>query len=191
MAGGIALALMLAQTCVAEIDLQIDTAECYAMLEINADAARRKAVTLERQTRKFNTIWKHENPARPWILHLTSDASVAPQGWPAKRGPWGGRWAARWESYLQLARVFLSNQAGGRWDIAIGLCIDKRGRELKPDNYGGDPDDGGKNADDPKPCARARRVRCFPRELQAYWNTTRCWAKRRARTIPASVASGH
>ena len=54
----IELVLLLAQTCVAEIDLQNDPRECVEMWAINEAHAERRNITLAEQTRQYNAFWR-------------------------------------------------------------------------------------------------------------------------------------
>ncbi len=183
------LVLLLAQTCVAEIDLQERPDECPIMWEVNAYHAERRRISIAQQTREFNAYWKVEHTSRAWIGALALDPDAEPAGWPVERGRWA-RWAPRWAAYLQAATKYVGALPPS---VAAPVCrYDGRPRRLAADTYGGTPDDG-KHADDPKPCAQARRVRCLPGELQAYWNSAKCrLARRRSRprAIPARIAAG-
>ncbi len=168
--------LLLAQTCVAEIDLQDSPAECNAMWEINQLRARRRGVTLEQHTLDYNAYWKVPHTSRRWIGELDF-GDAPPEHWPRNRS-WPKE-RPRWAMYLQEAELF----------VALG--------DLRPlvcpgaHNYGGIPDDG-LHADDP-PCPGAKRIYCRGLRQpthQAYWGG-KCQSRPRQRsTIPASVAAG-
>lgn len=154
----LALALFLAQTCVAEISLQPDPEECRQMWDINFRRAERRGETLEQHTRAFNAYWR--NPAhrtkRPWIAKLGQ--GEMPEGWPGEHASWATH-RPRWLAYLQAAREWL-------------LDPDKGERCPSAMNYGGIPGNG-KGADDPAPCVGATRVMSC-RGHQAYWNVSKC-----------------
>lgn len=172
------LVLLLAITCVAEIDLQESTDECVVMWSINERAAQRRRVSLADQTRGYNSWWKVEHKSRRWIEQLSLDETARPERWP-KSLSWS-KYQPRWHAYLDRAVEWLADPARGN------VC-------RAAQHYGGTPDDG-VHADDAAPCQQAKRVRCLARESQAYWNTTPCGIARRraarARALPARVAAG-
>ncbi len=173
----IELILLLAQTCVAEIDLQDKPVECVVMWEINARNADRRGRTLAEQTRAFNAYWKNTHNGRRWIAELDT-APEPPEHWPSRRN-WE-RERPKWDQYLEAAERFVIERFKGTYTPVCRAA----------NSYGGIPDDG-KHADDPAPCARAERVSCLEGERQAYWNTKPCRIKgRRGRPIPADVAAG-
>lgn len=171
-----ALVLLLAQTCVAEIDFQIKPDECYVMWEINVRQAKRRGVDLATQTRAYSAFWRSKSDARQWIRGLTL-SDKPPKTWPADR-VWRAM-APRWLAYRIAAADFVERVRKGTY----------RARCRRARSYGGKPDDG-IHADDPAPCARAKRIVCLPDELQAYWDTRYCrYASRKRRPpIPAEVA---
>jgi hypothetical protein len=179
------LILLLAMTCVAEIDLQTSPDECVEMWSINAENADRKKMPLERHTLRFNAYWRNPRAqrARPWIPQLTVHADK-PADWP-KRRSWK-RERERWIAYVEAAERFAVAHFKGETPIGVAAAAGA-------DDYGGIPDDG-KHADDAAPCGLARRVRrTIPGARQAYWDTAPCRVARRARrrgTLPAAVAAG-
>lgn len=91
---GLALALLLARTCVAEISFTDDPRECEIMWTINQTRASAKKWSLEKQTKKFNSYWRcgkkkngykpkcyYQHRNRPWIKYL--DGPEKPKGWPS------------------------------------------------------------------------------------------------------------
>lgn len=103
----LSLALLLAQTCVAEVGFKSDTMECELMWEINdANAVVRKR-SLRAQTKKFNAYWRSakQRRARPWVGNLRGDLSK-PKGWP-KHLSWTNH-VERWSRYLVSARMFVT-----------------------------------------------------------------------------------
>ncbi len=81
----LALVLLLAQTCVAEITFPAKPVECVAMWEINAVNASRKGIDIVEQTHAFNAYWRIESrrESRPWVQTLTLEGTE-PEGWPSK-----------------------------------------------------------------------------------------------------------
>lgn len=163
----LALVLLLAQTCVAEINIPMGTDECVAMWEVNARNASRRGLTVAQQTREFNAYWRMPHTSRAWIGALTLDGAE-PVGW-TPRLPWA-RHRARWLAVVERAKRFVADYPRGRH------------RSICPgaDDYGGIPDDG-VGAEDPAPCRDAVRVACIPEAKQAYWRLAGCRAARRAR----------
>jgi hypothetical protein len=165
--------LLLAQTCVAEIDLQASSAECVVMWSINLRTAEQRSVALQTQTLDYNSYWdpRTNKLAKRWIGELLDGQK--PEHWPAARS-----WAVAlplWRQYLATAREFVAHP--------VDAC-------MQATQYGGTPGDG-VHADDDPPCPYARRVRCLVDERQAYWNTRPCRAaRRRGGALPASVAAG-
>ena len=156
-----ALVLLLAQTCVAEIGLQPDPAECVVMWEVNARTAGRRKISIQKQTRAFNSYWKIEHKARAWVEQLTL-VGDEPALWPSDAG-WE-RLAPRWLAVVARARRFVDEYPRGAHKA---VCAGA-------DTYGGTPGDG-VGADDAAPCGgRALRITCLPGELQAYWHTGGC-----------------
>ncbi|MDP6424607.1 MAG: hypothetical protein QGG14_07680 [Planctomycetota bacterium] len=175
------LVLLLAMTCVAEIDLQGSPDECVIMWSINERSAERRGVSLERHTRQFNAYWRNARArrGRPWIEQLDA-TDRQPADWPSRRS-WE-RERPKWHRYVEAAERFATEHFKGQQHTACA----------RADDYGGDPDDG-KHADDAAPCAQARRVRgCVAEARQAYWDTRPCrYARRRkGRSIPATLAAG-
>ena len=171
------LVLLLAQTCVAEIDLQKNTKECEVMWAVNSREADRRGVSLTKHTRQFNAFWDPRTKVqRLWIEGL-GFTGLEPEHWPKNRS-WE-REAHRWEAYLTASALFVDSLKYEQ-DLTCRMAND----------YGGDPDDG-KYADDYAPCPQAVRVKCLRREHQAYWNTRPCRRARRnsARLISAAAAS--
>lgn len=173
-----ALILLLAQTCAAEIDLQKAPDECYIMWEVNARLAKRRGVDLATQTLQYSAYWRSKSDTRLWIRELGL-AAERPKSWPSERS-WK-REAPKWRAYCAAAADFVKQVIAGSY----------RARCRRAYGYGGIPDDG-LHADDPAPCALAKRVICMPGELQAYWDTRYCSRARRnrRRIIPAKVAAG-
>lgn len=170
-----ALILLLAQTCVAEIDFQETADECVVMWQINARTAERRGVSLQFQTRRYNAYWRVPHTTKAWVGRLKADGSQ-PEGWPADRS-WL-RAQPNWTRYLTKAERFLQGE------LAVVSC--------GADSYGGTPGDG-LHADDAAPCAQALRVHCVAGERQAYWDTARCRAARRSNRkgpLSAAVAAG-
>ncbi|MCH6551212.1 MAG: hypothetical protein IH804_04265 [Planctomycetes bacterium] len=163
----LALVLLLAQTCVAEITFPKTTVECVAMWEINANNAVRKGIDIVEQTHAFNAYWRIESRrrARPWVQGLTLEGA-RPEGWPPHLN-WE-RHRGRWLQIVARARRFVDEFPRGKHRrVCHGA-----------DDYGGDPDDG-KAANDAKPCEDAVRITCIPGSLQAYWRLAGCRAARR------------
>jgi hypothetical protein len=158
----LALALLLAQTCAAEIGLRPDGApECAVMWAINAKRADRAGIPLSVQTRGFNAYWRRSGRGRQWVASLRMDGRT-PDPWPASYGPWK-RFSRAWARYRAAALDFVARyRAGTLRKLTCGA-----------DDYGGTPGDG-VDADDPAPCPQARRVSCLPGERQAYWVTAAC-----------------
>ncbi len=100
------LALLLAQTCVAEISFQIDTRECQVMWHVNNANAKKRGLSLAEQTRQFNTYWRSEirRARRPWIKYLNANLTK-PKHWPATIS-WKNH-KDRWRRYLDAARKFV------------------------------------------------------------------------------------
>ena len=182
-----ALALLLAQTCVAEIDLHTDgVPECVVMWSINDATAKRHGVTLQAQTLAYNAYWDRRSKARerrPWIAQLGPRGSGAPAAWPTRR-----RWAdaePKWHAYLDAADAFVA--VTDREPLRCRLYERRSRHRFEPEQYGGYTLDGA-------PCRAARRLSCLSgSERQAYWNTRPCRDARRARArkaIPAQVAAG-
>ncbi len=165
----IALVLLLAQTCVAELSFPAGTEECAAMFEVNARNAARRGIGIAQQTREFNAYWHSpkQQAQRPWIAHLTLDGTQ-PAQWTTHL-PWERR-KGSWEAVVARARVFVRDYPRGRH------------RSVCPgaDDYGGNPDDE-RGAEDSKPCPEALRVACIPGSLQVYWRLAGCRAARRQR----------
>lgn len=154
-----ALILLLAQTCVAEIGFRDNAAECVVMWAVNQRRADIREKELGPYTQEFNAYWDSpkQRLSRPWIQHL-NHWGTQPEHWES--GAWS-TYRRRWAVYLDTATAWLSNQTDP--------CP-------RAGNYGGTPNDG-KGADDPIPCnGYARRVRCLPGELQAYWDLRYCHA---------------
>jgi hypothetical protein len=181
----LALVLLLAQTCAAEIDLQPKPDECFEMFGINSYNAARKRITVAQQTRRFNAYWKVEHTTKAWIGALSLDSTKAPAGFPARRGAWAGsKWSKRWARYVVAATRFVERNRG----TAV-MCTDvKSGAELAATDYGGTPGDG-VYADDDAPCPEARRLSCIEGEKQAYWATRGCSRARRARVRSGSITA--
>jgi len=99
------LALLLAQTCVAEISFGKDVSECVLMWQINADNAERKGRTLRHQTLLYNGYWKSpkQQQNRAFIKELRDDKK--PKSWPANMG-WK-RHRPMWMAYLTAALNFI------------------------------------------------------------------------------------
>ncbi len=156
-----ALVLLLAQTCIAEIDFPSNTTECVAMWEINANTAKRRSITIAQQTRQFNTYWRSptRQARKPWIKHLNADGDQ-PKGWP--KGTRWDRHRGRWLRVLARAKRFVRDWNRGKYRR---VC---RGAQ----DYGG--------RTHPKPCARAVLVDCLPGSSQSYWSIKGCRAARRA-----------
>lgn len=173
-AADLALALLLSQTCVAEISLQRTPEECAIMWEINATAAQARDKTVEQQTRDFNAYWRsaEQRANRPWIAHLQRSGSM-PKGWP-KSASWE-RHVERWLLYVERADQFVR-------DLRAGKPMRRRG---KADTYGArcdDDDQRGRHTCDVPPCPEARLVPLMGgRTLQAYWDVGPCIAAKRAR----------
>lgn len=102
----LSLALLLAQTCVAEIGFMSDTQECELMWEINDANSVTRGRSLRAQTKKFNSYWRSakQRRSRPWIEHLSTDGS-RPKHWP-KHLRWD-RHRERWKRYLETAKAFV------------------------------------------------------------------------------------
>jgi hypothetical protein len=102
----IALSLLLAQTCVAEISFQKDASECIVMWEVNKRNATARGRTIRKQTLLFNSYWrsKPQRARRPWIGLLTADGRK-PMRWP-KRLSWKAH-RPRWLRYVQAANQFV------------------------------------------------------------------------------------
>lgn len=165
----LALVLLLAQTCVAEISFPSGTDECVAMWEVNARNAARRRVDIFQQTREFNAYWRssEQRAQRPWVGELALDGAQ-PAQWPAHLS-WE-RHRGRWGAVVERAGQFVL-------DYRLG-----RHRAVCPgaDDYGGDPDDDA-GAEDSAPCPEAIRLTCIPGALQAYWRLAGCRAARRQR----------
>lgn len=166
----LSLVLLLAHTCVAEIDLQDTPAECVVMWEINERKAEQRGIELGRQVRAHGAYWRNPRArrARPWIPQLGAHG-VKPADWPARRS-WA-RELPKWHRYVDAAERFAVEHFKGT--PRAPLCA-------RADDYGGTPDDG-VHADDAAPCAGAEPVVCMAGARQAYWNTGPCRAARRAR----------
>lgn len=109
------LALLLARTCVAEIGLQEDVAECELMWTINQRNADIKGRTIEEQTRLYNQYWRSPwlDSTRPYIRHMVGPKK--PNYWPRSMS-----WAKhryRWLAYLAAAERFVINP-----DAYSNLC---------------------------------------------------------------------
>lgn len=171
------LVLLLAMTCVAEIDLQDSPAECVAMWSVNERTARRRDISLAVQTRAYNAYWRNPRAraGRPWIAELDTSGN-APEHWPSKRS-WK-RSQPLWDAYVDAAEQFVAGAFAGSSGLVCPAA----------DHYGGIPGDG-LHADDAAPCAGARRVHCLPGERQAYWAVRGCRVARRARSTSAAVAA--
>lgn len=169
----IELVLLLAATCVAEIDLQDDAEECVVMWSINARTAARRHVSLLTQTLNYNAYWdpRRDQAQKVWIGELLPGDHKPPH-WPERRS-WDAE-KSNWFRYVAAAERFVA--AGGPRN------------SCRADHYGGTPGDG-KHADDKAPCPQARRVRCLRNELQAYWDAGPCRRARRRGMIPADAAA--
>lgn len=188
-----ALVLLLAQTCVAEIDLHTDgVEECVVMWSINLATAERRDVTLRVQTLAYNAYWDRRNrkhrDRRPWIAQLAGVGEPAPAAWPSRRS-WSNA-VPKWHAYLAAAAAFVELSRSGAFEpLRCGLYGRRSRHRYEPEQYGGFVLDGA-------PCRAARRLSCLSgSERQAYWNTRPCrTARRRARasgaTIPAHIAAG-
>ncbi len=180
----IELVLLLAQTCVAEIDLQNDPRECVEMWAINEAHAERRNITLAEQTRQYNAFWRRPaaRRGRPWIEQLTTQ-DRPPKDWPTRRS-WK-RESPLWFGYVVAAEKFAVEHFRG--SPRVSACV-----AAGADHYGGPVD--GKHADDAAPCAFARAVQCVDGARQVYWNTGPCRRARRARgrvrVISARLAAG-
>ena len=165
----LALVLLLAQTCVAEISFPFKTTECVAMWEINARVAARRQVDIIEHTLQFNAYWRSasQRGVRPWIGALSLD-DAKPEGWPAKLS-WDAH-RGRWRAVVARARQFVRDYPRG---LHRSVCPGA-------DDYGGDPDDE-RGAEDSAPCPEALRLTCIPGALQAYWRLAGCRAARRQR----------
>lgn len=191
MSASAVLALLLAQTCVSEIDLHTDgVPECVVMWSINLATAERRGVTLSAQTLAYNAYWDRRSKTRdkrPWIAQLGPRDAPAPALWPSRR-----RWddaVPKWYAYLDAADAFVALSAAGGVEPLRCRLYERRSRQrFAPEQYGGFVLDGA-------PCAAARRLSCLKgSERQAYWNTRPCRvARRRAagrKSIPAHIAAG-
>ena len=174
------LVLLLAHTCVAEIDLQDAPDECVVMWGIDERLAAQRGVELGQQVREHAAYWRNPRAqrARPWIPQLDVHARAAPADWPARRS-WD-REREKWIAYVEAAEQFATEHVRGTPRAPV--CA-------RADDYGGTPDDG-VHADDAAPCTRAQRVTCMAGERQAYWNTGPCRVARRGRAISAKLAAG-
>jgi len=112
----LSLALLLAQTCVAEIGFRDTTDECKLMWQINYDNAGRHRRSVSQQTKLFNGYWgeslqsQRQRAARPWIAHLRDDRQPRHWqrnlSWPAHR--------ERWLRYLEAAKAFVGHGGAAR-----------------------------------------------------------------------------
>jgi hypothetical protein len=102
-----ALALLLARTCVAEIGLHEESTveECQLMWTVNKRNAEMKGRTILAQTLKFNSFWKvkERRALRPFIEHLNGPEK--PQGWPNAL-KWS-RYQGKWMRYRNAAILFV------------------------------------------------------------------------------------
>jgi len=175
------LVLLLAHTCVAEIDLQDSADECVVMWSIAERKAEQRGIELGRQVRAHGAYWRNPRAqrARPWIPQLGAHG-VKPADWPRRRS-WR-RELPKWHRYVDAAERFAVEHFKGT----------PHPLRCSADDFGGPVD--GKHADDAAPCAGAVAVECLPGARQAYWNTGPCRAARRARgrvrVLPAHVAAG-
>ncbi len=167
-----ALILLLAQTCVAEINFPSSTAECVAMWEINAREADRRNVDIVQHTHQFNTYWRSakRQARKPWVVALAVDGS-RPLHWP-RRLSWAKR-RGRWLRIVARATKFVAEYPEGRHRA---VC---RGA----DDYGSATIDGA-------PCPESIRVDCVPGSLQAYWNNRTCRDARRRRNTKKAPERG-
>lgn len=110
---GMALALLLARTCVAEISFVDEEGirECELMWSISQRNAIRRGRTLTRQTMLFNSYWKcdkkpgkktpkcyYQIKNRPWIKHL--NGAEKPKYWPQTM-----RWSMWRDKWLGMRRA--------------------------------------------------------------------------------------
>jgi len=161
-------ALLLAQTCVAEIGFYRDTSECVLMWEINQRNAKYRGVSIRKQTKQFNAYWKNPNKQRPWIQHLNEELKK-PEHWPNRAASWAVH-RPIWKSYLSAARTFLHQVSTQTYRNICPRAAD----------YGGKCGDGKHACDKPRMTC-AKPLLCLSgRTFQAYWDLTHC--RRSAKT---------
>ena len=157
------VAVLLAQMCVSEISWQKDTRECALMIEINYRNAKRNGLSVVKQTKRFNSYFKHPNKRRPWIQYLNAEGSE-PSLWPRKAAAWKVH-KKLWNAYLQVAKDY-PKKSRRRWYKPI--CE-------RADDYGGRCDDNGLHACDTPKQKCARKISCLHNVTnQAYWNLECC-----------------
>lgn len=144
------LALMLAMTCVSEIDFQPSPAECMVMWSINDRTARRRKLTIEQQTLAFNSFWDERNATkRPWIANLRLDGE-RPDGFPENLD-WE-HFRPMWTRYLNAAKRYAT-------EPRPGIC--RHANDYAAPTMG-------------PACDGATPILCLPGQKQAYWDNRTC-----------------
>lgn len=129
----LALSLLLAQTCVAEIGFQKSPRECVLMWQTNQVQAAQRGRTLYLQARLYNNYWigRHSRARRPWIRELTYSGQK-PRQWPA-----GASWVKyrpRWLKYVSAADGFVKGRYKKRYCPAAshyGAPHERRNKKMK------------------------------------------------------------
>jgi len=144
----LSVALVLAQTCVAEIGFQGTADECLVMWEVNKRVSALRGRSLLAQTKLYNAYWRSESQRRrrPYVERLGRSGDK-PIGWPRKLR-WD-RYRDRWLLYVRSADLFVSGKTN----------------ELCPQAI-----DYGAPSEIPKMREKMRRINCLGgRTLQWYW----------------------
>lgn len=140
------LAILLAQTCVAEVGFNKDPSECILMWEVNERNAKLRNRSLRKQTLLYNAYWRStpQRNRRPWIQHLKGGEE--PKLWN-KRLKWKVH-RGMWLRYVRTAREFLNSHKR-----RIALCpgaLDYGAPKEYPAHY-------------------MERITCLTKTKQWYW----------------------
>lgn len=140
------LALLLAQACVGEIDLQGNPEECAAMWHILLN----KPTPIEYVIPRYISIFKVDTSRAKWVRGLNREGTV-PEGFP-ETVSWEGQNRDGWRAILDKADAFVRNPGEHPCPRA--------------NQFGGPVD--GRHADDFVPKCW-KRIRCGEGFVQAYY----------------------
>lgn len=186
----LALALLLGQGCVAEIDIPRDAGECRNMWGVLARKAKQNPARLAKLVPHYNSLFKRRESGRMWILELDRGGS-RPRKFPSKLRwylPMQGKSysrAAGWKRVLREADRFVKRMVAR--ELVAGPC-------RRANRYGGtncDPGDAA-GACDPVPSC-CHQLDCGGESTQGYYYCAPACLKREARprgVMSARVASG-
>ncbi len=186
----LALALLLGQGCLAEIDIPRDPSECRIMWGVLERKAKSNPTRLAKLVPRYNSLFKRRESGRMWILELDRIGS-RPRKFPKKLRwdlPMQGKGYSRragWQRVLAAADRFVRRMVDGK--RLAGPC-------RRANSYGGtncDPGDPA-GACDPVPSC-CRRLDCGGESSQGYYYCPpKCVIhyKRTKGTISARVAAG-